>query len=142
MSVRQLQRLETGEGMGRIHNDTMRKLTGAFGVTAAVLRGEAPIPAQAAEFPQIDADCLRVVREGRGMSRAELAEVSGVSERNLARLESSGRRVQPATLDALAGALKTDARILTGRGAVRRPSHAAPQGPQAESLPSYNWHST
>ena len=65
------------------------------------------------------------------MSRAELAEASGVSERNLAWLESSGRRVQPATLDALAGALKTDARILTGRGrspTAEPPGAAGPAG--------------
>lgn len=132
VSARQLGRLETGKAVVRVQDDTMWKLTGAFGVAAAVLRGDAPVPPQAAQGPQIDGDCLRAVRKARGMSRDELAEASGVSKPTLTRWESSGRRrVHAANLKAVAGTLHVDESILTGRGrspTAQPPDAAMPAG--------------
>ena len=59
-----------------------------------------------------------------------------MSERQIARLESSRTRVQPGTLDALAGALEIDARILTGRGrkSERPDGSAVAKGRQTPQL--------
>ena len=139
VSVRQLQRIEASDDVRPVQQDTMRKLADWFGVAASVLSGEAsitPRELRPADFPQVDADCLRAVRMAKGISRARLEEVSGVSERQIARLESSRTRVQPSTLDALAGALEIDACILTGRGrrGERSDRSAVANGGQAPQL--------
>ena len=53
---------------------------------------------------------LRLIREYRGMSQQELAEVSGVSKVAISRLENSRRRPRWSTVRALSEALDADPR--------------------------------
>ena len=119
VSERQLHRIETSDVHTTVHEKTGKNLAAGLDVSVSALSGEAPLTARdlrPGDFAQVDADCLRAARNSRKMTRAELAEVSGVSERHIARLESSRRDVQAPTLDALAGALDIAPDILTGRG--------------------------
>ena len=64
---------------------------------------------------------LRKARERKGWSRAELAHQSGVSERQIARLETSWKTVRKETLSALAKALEIDHGILAIQDAEADP---------------------
>lgn len=132
VSERQLHRIETTGGVTTVQDKTGQKLVVALNVSLSALSGEVPLTPRElrpGEFAQVDPDCLRAARNSRKMTRAELAEVSGVSERHIARLESSRKDVQGPTLDALAGALEIAPDILTGRG---RGWQRAEDGEQAD----------
>ena len=114
VSKRQLARIET-EAV-QVRRTTIERLARALGVDDAVILGEEPLPAaDDEESPlEIDPQNLRALRKAKSLSRRQLAEKSRVSERQLARLESSRKAVRPTTFKRIAEALGTDSKKLSG----------------------------
>ena len=114
VSPRQLARIETEDV--QVRTTTLERLARALDVDGAVILGEEPLPADDDEESplEIDPQNLRVLREDEQMSRRQLAEKSGVSERQLARLESSRKAVRPTTFKRIEEALGTDSKKLSG----------------------------
>jgi transcriptional regulator with XRE-family HTH domain len=67
-------------------------------------------------YVQLDADNVRALREERGLSRSEFAQVSGVPEGTLEKLERGVRPVQARTARRVVAALGVP-RELVGRPA-------------------------
>ena len=118
VSERQLARIEASEGTAQVRNHTLQRLARALDVTPQVLNGEAPLPDEIGEpsGSVVQPHALRALRKHNGMSRARLADVSGVPELSIARLESSERTVDRKTAEALATALGTSAETLSRQG--------------------------
>lgn len=57
---------------------------------------------------------LRIIRERRALSQADLARLTGVAQRSLSELERGLRAAQPRTQRKLARALKVDPAALMG----------------------------
>ena len=73
----------------------------------------------AASF-EIGAQNLKALRTSKGWSRNQLADRSGVSERQLARIESTGGAVRMTTRKKIAEALGVDREKLSGANSVPR----------------------
>ena len=66
---------------------------------------------------KIDPDCLRTLRQQKGLSRSQLAKGSGITVRTIRRLENEPQRSQKSrgdTLNRLAKALSVEPGVLTG----------------------------
>ena len=115
MSERQLARIETAGDAASVRSNTLTSLARALRIDVQVLTGEYPLPDFAQEEPmlQINPETLKTLRRNKRMSRRELAKRADVSERHIARLESSRPSVRASTINRIAGALKTDKRTLT-----------------------------
>ena len=116
VSERQLARIETDHAQAR--KATLARLAKALDVDVEVISGERPLPApENKELAQeIDPQNLKALRKGKGLSRSALAAKAGVSERQLARLESPGpkRKVRATTFKRLANALGADVNEISG----------------------------
>lgn len=131
VSDRQIARIESPSGGAkRVRGSTTARLAGALGVSVAVLTGDEPLlEADAGGVPKdalLDPQRLRALRKGKRMSRRKLAERSKVSERQIARIESSETRVRGTTLVRLAKALDENLETLVGDGRVDPKPSAAP----------------
>ena len=131
VSERQIARIESSSsGAKQVHSSTMNRLVDALGVSVAVLAGDEPLPgADAGGVPKdalVDPQRLRALRKGKRMSRKKLAERSKVSERQIARIESSATRVRGTTLARLAKALGEDMETLVGDEPISPKPPAAP----------------
>ncbi|MDD9997296.1 MAG: helix-turn-helix domain-containing protein [Rhodospirillaceae bacterium] len=115
VSERQLARIETAGEMASVRTNTLTRLAGAVDVDSEVLTGKAPLPDHAQEAPavQINPDTLMRLRRNKRMSRRGLAQKSGISERHIARLETTRSSVRATTVNQIAGALQTDQKTLT-----------------------------
>ena len=125
VSERQLARIETGPV--NVRNSTLERLAKALDVDPEVIAGTHPLPEAHNEVPalEIDAENLKALRKGKGLSRAELANRAGVSERQLARLESpdsTRNAVRATTIRRIANALDADVKELSGASPVRKHS--------------------
>ena len=120
VSERQLARIETEDV--QVRTTTLERLARALDVDGAVILGEEPLPAaDDEETPlEIDPQNLRALREAKRLSRRQLAAKSRVSERQLARLESSRKAVRPTTFKRIAEALGTDSKELSGASPLRQ----------------------
>ena len=120
VSERQLARIESAGESASVRNSTLTSLARALGIEPPALTGEHPLPDFAQEEPmlQINPDTLKTLRRNKRMSRRDLAKRSGVSERHIARLESSRPSVRASTINSIAGALKTDKTTLTSDAGV------------------------
>ena len=128
VSERQLARIETGRV--RVRNSTLERLAKALDVAPEVIAGTQPLPEAHNEVPalEIDAGNLKALRKGKRLSRAALADKAGVSERQLARLESpdsTRKAVRATTIRRIAKALDADEKKLSGASPV--PSKHAPR---------------
>lgn len=117
VSERQLARIETGHV--RLRKSTLERLAKALDVAPEVIVGAQPLPEADNEVPslEIDSDNLKALRKNKGLSRSALADKAGVSERQLARLESSDlkrRAVRATTIKRIAKALGADVKQLSG----------------------------
>ena len=116
VSERQLARIETGHV--RLRKSTLERLAKALDVAPEVIVGAQPLPEADNEVPlEIDSDNLKALRKNKGLSRNALADKAGVSERQLARLESSDlkrRAVRATTIKRIAKALGADVKQLSG----------------------------
>ena len=131
VSERQIARIESSSGGAKqVHSSTMNRLVDALGVSIAVLAGGEPLPgANAGGVPKdalVGPKRLKALRKGKRMSRKKLAERSKVSERQIARIESSATRVRGTTLERLAKALGEDMETLVGDEPVSLKPPAAP----------------
>jgi len=87
-----------------------------------------------APAPTTIGDCLRSVREQRGLTLDETAELSGISKSHLSRLESSERQPSVASLLALAAAFGVTVGTLFGESSETTPLLVCPPGaPRRES---------
>ena len=120
VSPRQIARIESKEGITAVREHTLVRLASALKVDPRVLSGEEPLPQ---DFPDavsteavIDPSRLRALRDGRDLSRDKLASQSGVSARQIARIEGQGEpaALRPQTLASLARALGVEPEVLTG----------------------------
>ena len=130
MSERQIARIESlPSGAKPVRGNTIKHLARALGVPVADLAGdESPPSAEVRGVPKhalVDPQRLRVLRKKKGMSREKLAEKSEVSERQIARIESSATRVRGTTLSRLAKALGEDLETLVGDAPVKPAPPAA-----------------
>lgn len=116
MSERQIARIEAGHV--RVRTVTAERLATALDVAPEVISGTQPLPEPDDEVPSlgVDAGNLKALRKGKGLSRSRLADKAGVSERQIARLESGSTRqaVRATTMNRLAKALGADAKELSG----------------------------
>ena len=124
VSPRTLSRIEQAESTRAVRENTLRRLASFFKVSADVLAGDAPVPDPLAVVgpPRtVSPKHLREARARKGWSRAELAGRSGVSDRQISRLETSWTTARQDTLAALAAALETDPWTLVIRDAEAGP---------------------
>jgi DNA-binding Xre family transcriptional regulator len=77
--------------------------------TYAATRAEEKLPAEVVERLCAGDSPVKVFREHRGLSLAELAEKAGLSSARLATIESSRRRASTKALRAIAAALEVTA---------------------------------
>ena len=120
VSQRQIARLEIAEGITPVRGTTLERLARAFKVDANVLSGQEPLPEEYSDpVPTeafIDPSRLRALRDGLNLSRDKLANQSGVSARQIARIEGQEEPadLRPQTLASLARALNIESAVLTG----------------------------
>ena len=116
VSERQIARIEAGHV--RVRTVTAERLATALDIAPEVISGTQPLPEPDGEVPslEVDAGNLKALRKGKGLSRSRLADKAGVSERQIARLESGSTRqaVRATTMNRLAKALGADAKELSG----------------------------
>lgn len=126
VSERTIARIEASEMTCEVRQSTAERLAGALRVEVAVLASKQTLELDlglendiAGNTPRINPESLKTIRlrkklSGKKLSRQKLAEQSGVSERQIKRIEDSDANVtvRPATLMKLAGALGVDAEIL------------------------------
>ena len=126
VSERQLARIETEDV--QVRSTTLERLARALDVDGAVILGAEPLPAaDDEESPlEINPQSLRALREAKRLSRRQLAAKSRVSERQLARLESSRKAVRSTTFKRIAEALGTDSEKLSGASPLQ-PAPAPPE---------------
>ncbi len=126
VSERQLARIETEDV--QVRSTTLERLARALDVDGAVILGAEPLPAaDDEESPlEIDPRNLRALRKAKRLSRRQLAVKSRVSERQLARLESSRKAVRSTTFRRIAEALGTDSKELSGASPLQ-PAPAPPE---------------
>ena len=121
VSPRQIARLETAEGITPVRGTTQERLARAFKVDANMLSGQEPLPKEYSDpVPTeafIDPSRLRALRDGINLSRDKLANQSGVSARQIARIEGQKEpaTLRPQTLASLARALDVESAVLTGK---------------------------
>ena len=122
VSERQLARIETEDV--QVRSTTLERLARALDVDGAVILGAEPLPAaDDEESPlEINPQSLRALREAKRLSRRQLAAKSRVSERQLARLESSRKAVRSTTFKRIAEALGTDSKKLSGASPLPAPA--------------------
>ena len=123
VSERQLARIETAKDVASVRSNTLKCLARALKVDVKALTGEEALPefAQEERDLEINPSTLRTLRRNKRWSRRKLAEKSGLSERHIARLESSRPAVRATTVDKIAGALQTDKKTLTLETSVEAP---------------------
>ena len=131
VSERQIARIESPSGGAKgVRDNTMAQLSGALGVSVAVLTGDEPLlGADMGDVPKdalLDPQRLRALRKGKRMSRRQLAERSKVSQRQIARIESSATTVRSTTLARLAKALGEKVETLVDDGRIDPRPSAAP----------------
>ena len=120
VSARQIARIESAKGITQVRDNTVDKLAKALQVDALVLSGAEPLPEELSNpVPTealIDPNCLRALRDSRNLSRDKLANQSGVSARQIARIEGRDATVavRPSTLQSLAKALDVELAVLKG----------------------------
>ena len=126
VSERQLARIETEDV--QVRSTTLERLARALDVDGAVILGAEPLPAaDEEESPlEINPQSLRALREAKRLSRRQLAAKSRVSERQLARLESSRKAVRSTTFKRITEALGTDSKKLSGASPLQ-PVPAPPE---------------
>ena len=113
VSPRQIARIEACAGPASLRSVTYERLKKALDVADEVLSGEQPLPDGAegsdTEALQIHPDRLRELRKSQRLSRKELATKSGVSVRQIARIEGQEGpvAVRSKTMQALTRALRT-----------------------------------
>lgn len=124
VSERTIARIEASEMTCEVRQSTAERLAGALHVEVAVLAGKQTLDLGlendiAGNTPRINPKSLKAIRlgkklSGKKLSRKNLAKQSGVSERQIKRIEDSDTdvTVRPSTLTKLAGALGVDAEIL------------------------------
>ena len=130
VSARQIARIESLPSDAKpVRGNTIKQLARALGVSVAVLAGDESLPSAKAggvlKDALINPQRLRVLRKKKRMSREKLAEKSEVSERQIARIESSATRVRGTTLSRLAKALGEDLETLVGDAPVKPAPPAA-----------------
>ena len=121
ISERQIARIESPpSGAKQVRSNTMDRLARALDMSVVVLAGHEPLPGAAAggvpKDALVDPQRLKALREGKGMSRRKLAKRSRVSERTIARIESSATTARGTTLKRLATALAINVETLLGDG--------------------------
>ena len=115
ISSRQIARIEAATESVAARTTTIERLAQALNVDPDVLSGDADLPpnfaARAPTEAPIHPGRLREIRRLKRWSRKRLSEKSGVSERQIARIESaeSAIAVRSTTANRLAKALQTDA---------------------------------
>ena len=115
LSVQQISDIESSNTEVDIARYKARRLARVLGVELETLE-----PSQsdgtAGNTHRINPECLTELRKRKNLSRRELAEKSGISARQIVRLETSDALtpVRPTTLKKLAGALGVDGEMLTG----------------------------
>ena len=120
VSPRQITRIEGAAGITSVRENTLKRLAEGLKVDTRVLSGEAPLPEEfsdpIATEAFIDPSRLRALRDSRNLSRDKLASQSGVSARQIARIEGQDTPTahRPQTLDRLARALDAKPGVLTG----------------------------
>ena len=120
VSPRQIARIESAEGITPVREITLERLAKALKVDACVLSGEEPLPEKFLDaLPTeafIDPKRVRSLRDSRNLSRDKLASKSGVSARQIARIEGQDTpaALRPPTLASLARALDVESAVLTG----------------------------
>lgn len=119
VSERQLARIEA-KSPARARPITIERLAKALEVEAEAITGEQPLP-EVGDMPasfEIDPENLKALRARKRLSRSQLAARSGVSARQLARLEASRRAVRVTTFKRIVQALGTDEETLSGASPV------------------------
>ena len=115
LSVQRISDIESSDTEVDITRFKARRLARVLGVEVEILE-----PYQSdgttGNTHRINPECLRELRKRKNLSRRELAEKSGISERQIVRLETSDAvvPVRPTTLKKLAGALGVDGEVLAG----------------------------
>lgn len=122
VSERTIARIEASESIYEAHKPTPERLADALRVEVAVLAGRPDLGLEndiVGNTPRINPESLKTIRlrkklSGKKLSRQKLAEQSGVSERQIKRIEDSDTDVivRPGTLTKLAGALGVDPEML------------------------------
>ena len=127
VSERQLARIETEDV--QVRSATLERLARALDVDGAVILGAEPLPAaDDEESPlEIDPQNLRALRKAKRLSRRQLAAKSRVSERQLARLESSRKAVRSTTFKRIAEALGADSKEQLSGAVALQPPPASPE---------------
>lgn len=129
VSARQIARIENAEGTTAVRENTLARLAKGLKVEVGVLSGKEPLPEGLSDSvpagASIDPSCLRTLRKGRKLSREKLASQSGISARQIARIEGQEEPcdLHPQTLARLARALAVKAAALTGE----EPPPSSPQ---------------
>ena len=120
VSVRQIARIEGAEGPVKVREKTMERLTTALDVDAAVLAGEAKLPADIGgpeiNVAKIEPKVLWKLRKRKAWSRRELAERARVSPQLVERVEKQAEAVtvRTQTLERLARAFGVEESVLSG----------------------------
>ena len=119
VSERQISRIESSDTEQDVRENTAKRLATALGIEIDALADNAtPDPAQIAgregDYQTIHPKRLRDLRERKKLSRRKLAERSGISERQIGRIEKSSADVpvRPNTIMKLAVALGVNAEML------------------------------
>ena len=121
VSERTIARIEASEMTCEVRQSTAERLADALRVEMAVLAGRQTLELDlglvndiTGNTPRINPESLKAIRLRKELSRRKLAERSGVSERQIVRIEDSDTdvTVRPATRTKLADALGVDAEIL------------------------------
>ena len=134
VSPRQIARIESKEGITSVREHTLKQLASALKVDARVLSGEEPLPDEFSDAVSteafIDPSRLRALRDGLKLSRDKLANQSGVSARQIARIEGQEEPavLRPQTLASLARALDVESAVLTGEKSL------PPTRPQSDGV--------
>ena len=119
VSERQISRIESSDTEQDVRENTAKRLATALGVEMDTLAdNEALDPAQVGgtegNYQSIHPKHLKDLRMRKKLSRRKLAEISGISERQIGRVEASGTDVPVRlnTMMKLASALGVDAEML------------------------------
>ncbi len=119
VSERTISRIESSDADYEVRENTAKRLADALGVEVDTLAyNETYVPGllegSVRNYQSIDSKRLRDLRKRKKLSQRKLAKISGVSERQIGRVETSGKDVPvfPNTVMKLASALGVDAETL------------------------------
>lgn len=119
VSERQISRIESSDAKQDVRTYTAERLASALGVEAEMLAGSeifdfSQSDGTVGNIQSINPKRLRDLRERKKLSRRKLADRSGVSERQIVRIEASDTdmTVRPNTIMKLAAALGVNAEML------------------------------